>query len=442
MVLLKKIWIIAIFLCFNTTAQIITTIAGGGTGSDGVLATSASLIDPHGGVFDRSGNLYIVEGQGHRVRKVDAIAKTISTVAGTGNQGYNGDNFAATLVNITPNAITIDSFGNLYITDSTFIRKINKNTGVITIIGGGGTIPAGDGHLATDAILNVTWGICFDTKGNLYFSEPLGFRLRKISTSGILSTIAGNGLAGYSGDNGLATSARCNQIFGVCTDKYDNIYFVDGPVNYRIRKIDSNGIITTIAGNGSPIFNGDAIDATNAQINPLDVKVDFLGNIYLADMENERIRRVNLEGVIYTFTGTGISGYNGEGIAADSAKIYYPSGITLDSCGNVFFGETGNSRFRKVSFPHCKYLNVNAPEFEHPTITLYPNPASVTLTIQTNLHIEQIGIINYLGQRVFTHAMHGEERTEIDIGYLPNGLYWAEAMSSEGEKIVKKFIKQ
>lgn len=333
-----------------TNGQIITSIAGGGTGGDGTEATAASIFDPHGGVFDNGGNLYIVEGQGNKIRKVDAFTGIITTVVGTGSSGYNGDGIPATSANITPNAIAIDTVGNLFITDSARIRKIDMATGLISTIAGGGSL-LGDGIPATAAMFQVPWGICFDKHGNLYFGEPLGYKLRKINTSGIISTITGNGVAGFSGDYGPATAAKCGQVFGVCSDIVGNVYFADCVNNDRIRKIDTSGIITTIVGTGISPYNGDTIPATNAHIGPLDVKIDASGNLYIIYVSNIRIRKVTSSGVIYTLTGTGVNGYNGDGIAADTAKIYDPGGLAIDLCGNVYFGDIGNERFRKVTVP-------------------------------------------------------------------------------------------
>ena len=280
---IKFTFVFILILPIAAVAQIITTVAGGGIGGYGSLATTASINDPHGGVFDKYGNLFIVEGQGHKIRKVDAITGIITTVVGTGNSGYNGDGIVATSANISPNAIAIDSLCNLYITDSARIRKIDFNTGIISTIAGGGTVPFGDGVLATNAQLQVPWGLCFDRFGNLYFGVPLGYRLCKINTSGILSSVAGTGTAGFSGDGYAATSAHCGQVFGVCIDNMGNIFFVDNPSNYRIRRIDTLGIITTIAGTGVSLYNGDSIPATDAHINPLDVKIDRNGNVYIVD---------------------------------------------------------------------------------------------------------------------------------------------------------------
>ena len=351
MVCLKKMLVFFLLLPQIASAQIITTVAGGGLGGDGSPATAASVIDPHGGVFDRYGNLFIDEGTGHKIRRVDAVTGVITTVAGTGAATYNGDGIPATDANITPNAAAIDSIGNLYITDNALIRKIDAATGMITIIGGGGTVPVGDGGPATSAIIQVPWGICTDKFGNIFFGEGNGHRLRKINTSGMISTVAGSGISGFSGDNGPATAAQCGQVFGVCVDNIGNIYFADYTVNERIRKIDTSGIITTVAGTGVYPSNGDGILATTANIDPLDVKIDANNNLYIVDFANSRIRQVDAFGIIRTIAGTGVNGYNGDGILADTAKIYYPGGLAIDGCGNVYFGDVGNGRFRKVTFP-------------------------------------------------------------------------------------------
>ncbi len=352
----KNLLIVTVLMPCVTTAQVIATVAGNGilgnTG-DGGAATAARISDPHGGVFDNSGNLYIVEGTGHEIRKVDAVTGIITTVAGTGAAIYNGDWIPATTAHIGPNAVAVDTAGNLYISDSARIRRIDRVTGIITTIAGGGSTPVGDGLPATAASIYPPWGLCFDKLGNLYFGETIGYRLRKINTSGILSTVVGNGILGFSGDNGPATAAQCGQAFGVCVDNVGNIYFADaGAPNYRIRKIDTSGIITTVAGTGVSSYSGDLIPATTAHIGPLDVKVDANNNLYIADISNDRIRKVDaISGIISTIAGTGVNGYNGDNILADTAKIYTAGGLAIDACGRVYFGDVGNNRFRKVTFP-------------------------------------------------------------------------------------------
>ncbi len=430
-----------VFVGSLASGQIITTVAGGGVGSDGSLATSASIYDPHGGVFDRNGNLYIVEGQGHKIRKIDRVTGVITTVAGTGNLGYNGDGIPATTANITPNSIAIDTLGNLFITDSVRIRKISIATGIISTIGGGGAI-IGDGGPATNVKIQVPWGICIDKHGNLYFGEVIGYKLRKINTSGIISTVAGNGIAGFSGDNGPASASQCGQIFGLCVDDIGNIYFVDGVNNYRIRKISTTGKINTIAGNGVSAYNGDGIQATDAHIDPLDIRIDPADNLYVADFANSRIRKVSKSGIIVTVAGTGINGYNGDNIIATSAQINRPGGLAIDACGNIYFGDVNNARFRKVTFnpPPCDYLAVNEQTIAE-QVAVYPNPAIDELNIE-HVHANIVyQLCNVVGAVVRSGDLKTGEHS-ISIKHLPPGMYMLALTDEKGMRVVHKIVKE
>ena len=378
---------------------------------------------------------------GHKIRKINATTGIITTIAGTGSTGYNGDGILAIAANITPNAIALDSLGNLYITDSARIRKIDITTGIISTIGGGGSTLVGDGGPAINASLYVPWGICFDNHGNLYFGEGIGYRLRKINAAGIISTVVGNGVAGYTGDNNFAISAQCGEVFGVCSDKSGNIYFADYIINERVRKIDTAGIITTIGGNGTYTYNGDNIPATSAHIDPLDVKIDAYGNLYVVDFANSRIRKINASGYIYTLAGTGINGYNGDGISANTAKIYYPGGLAIDSCGNIYFGDVGNGRFRKITYPKCGYLSVDEMQTSNQTITIFPNPAYNEITITATVKIKTVTISNLIGQEVYKRE-YDTEKAEVNIAMLPAGVYVVSTTDNEGKRTATKIIKQ
>jgi len=279
-------------------------------------------------------------------------AQIITTVAGDSTQGYNGDNILATTTELNePSGVAVDVAGNIYIADrnNNRIRKVSASSGLITTIAGTGTAGfSGDSGLAVLAEINYPYGIALDTLGNIYFSDGRNYRIRKIDTSGVITTIAGNGTFGYNGDSIAATSAGLDPS-GLTIDKYSNIYVADFN-NDRIRKINASGIITTIAGTGMQGYNGDGIIATTAQLfMPNGVAVDNTGNIYIADYNNSRIRKVNSAGIITTIAGTGTRGYNGDNISADSAEINWPLGITIDGSGNVYIGDTYNYRIRKVN---------------------------------------------------------------------------------------------
>ena len=282
---LLKISIIAslTFISLHSFSQVITTLAGNGlqgSAGDGGAATSAALSNAQGVAVDAAGNVYIADGGNYKIRKVSTTG-IITTIAGTGIAGFSGDGGQATAANInTPFGIVVDASGNVIFSDNTRIRKIST-TGIITTIAGDGTAGySGDGGLATAARITA-YGMAFDGAGNLFFADAGTNRIRKIATNGIISTVAGTGTAGYSGDGGLATSANLNVPIAVAVDASGNIYIGD-LYNYRVRKITS-GIISTFAGNGTNGSAGDGGSATAASLgDPSGLAIDGSGNIYVS----------------------------------------------------------------------------------------------------------------------------------------------------------------
>ena len=276
---------------------------------------------------------------------------TITTVGGDGVQGYFGDsNVAISCELYNPIAVNFDLHGNLYIADlgNNRIRKTNTS-GIITTIAGTGIAGySGDNGTATSAELNNPIWIVSDDTGNIYIADYLNNCIRKINTSGIITTIAGTGIAGYGGDNGQASNAQLNYPTGLSIDKLGNLYIAD-IFNNRIRKINISGIITTIAGTGIAGYNGDNVLGSSAQLNnPTDIVLDRVGNLYITDFNNNRIRKIDISGIITTVAGTGTAGYNGDNIQATSAELNQPSGIACDWLGNVYFSEQLNHRIRRI----------------------------------------------------------------------------------------------
>jgi len=328
---------------------VITTVAGnGGVGFSGDTgpATSAQLRNPLGVAVDSSGNLYISDADNQRIRRV--TNGVINTVAGTGTAGFSGDNGGATSAQLhSPVGIGVDSFGNLYIADALNNRIRKVSNGVITTVAGTGTQGfSGDTGPATNAQLNVPTGVAADSAGNIYIADANNNRVRKVA-SGVITTAAGNGFYHFGGDNGPASLALFNVPFAVAVDSAGNLYIADRE-NNRIRRI-SNGVITTVAGNGTAGFSGDGGLAINAQLDyPTGVAVDSAGNLYIADRNNQRIRKVS-NGVISTVAGIGTFGFSGDGGMATSAQLNYPYGIAVDSAGNLYIADLANQRVREVS---------------------------------------------------------------------------------------------
>ncbi len=278
------------------------------------------------------------------------FAQTITTVVGTGVAGYSGDGGAATAAQLNgTDGLAFDKSGNLLVGDyyNNTIRKISPAGIITTIAGTGASGNSGDGGLATAAKISQPEGICVDNAGNIYFVAR-GFNLiKKISTIGIISTIAGTGLAGYTGDGGPATAARLNQPIGISIDNAGDLFICDDGNNV-IREINTAGIITTIAGTGTAGFSGDGGPATAAMMSdPGELALDNAGNLYVSDRGNYRIRKISSTGIITTIAG-GTSGYYGDGGPATAAWLDFVCGLSLDNSGNLYFCDTYNNVIRKI----------------------------------------------------------------------------------------------
>lgn len=358
---MKRIPLFLLFLLlhFLSKAQNIITLAGTGAsgyGGDGGAAVSAMLYRPIGCVMDNDCNLYVTDFSNSRIRKISA-AGIITTICGTGVPGTSGDGGPAALAQISnPEKITIDASGNLYFCDHSAhrVRKISA-AGIITTIAGTGVAGySGDGGLATAATLWYPGGIAVDATGNIYICDEWNNRVRKINTAGIITSVAGNGptgwlAGGYSGDGGLATAAAINFPVGIAVSSTGDIIFADNG-NKRVRKINSAGIISTVAGTGIAGFSGDGGLATAARISgPEGVAVDASGVIYICETGNNRVRKVDAAGIISTFAGTGVAGFTGDGGAATLARINFPEGIYVNPTSScVYICDANNNRVRKI----------------------------------------------------------------------------------------------
>lgn len=370
---------------------VITTVAGDGTNGysgDGGKATLADLYYPEGVTVDNAGDIYIMDSYNQCVRKVTASTGDISDVAGVcgnANAGFSGDGGPATSAKMWyPHGVALDAAGNIYIadTDNDRVRVVNTETNAVTIAGvviqpgdiatvaGDGTSGfSGDTGKAIDAELYWPQSVAVDSNGNIYIADFFNDRIRKVTAStGDISTVAGDGTSGFSGDGGAATSAELDVPFGVAVDKAGNIYIGDYG-NNRIRAVNAGtkavtiagvaiqpGDIATVAGNGTQSYSGDGGPAISAELDlPTGVALDSSGNIYLADTINNRIREVAAStGIITTVAGDGYSkergggGYSGDGGPATNAELYQPYGVALDSAGNIYIADEDNSRIRLV----------------------------------------------------------------------------------------------
>ena len=343
-------------------AQIITTIAGNGTrgnSGDGGLATAAQLYDPQTVCTDNAGNLYITDHNNHVVRKVDP-AGIITKYAGTGVLGYSGDGGLASAAELGyPYGVCSDANDNIYITDqfSQVVRKVNSAGVITTIAGNGSFVYSGDGGPAINAGLLSPSGICADKNGNIYIADFFASVIRKVNAAGIISTVAGSGTGGFFGDGGPATSAQLMSCTGVAVDGDGNIFIADMG-NNRIRKVDPAGIISTFAGAYALGYSGDGGPASAAEFRwPYLVYVDPQGIVYISDTGNGVLRMVDKAGTITTIAGNGTLGYSGDGGPPLSAQMTATGGISIDNAGNIYITDGGVAVIRKISA--CPLANIS-----------------------------------------------------------------------------------
>lgn len=335
---------------------VISTVAGNGSqgfSGDGGLAVNAVLHSPTGVALDSVGNLYIADPGNNRIRKITPQG-IISTVAGNGTGNFGGDQGPAINAQLNyPVSVALDSAGNLFIGDfvNQRIRKVD-NAGIISTVAGSGIRGfSGDGGPATNAQLMDPQGIAVDVSGNLFIADFANHRIRKVDTTGNISTYAGNGVPGYSGDGGAATTAELNYPQGVATDSTGNVFIADR-ANQRARKVSVLGIISTIAGDGNAKDSGDGGSAINAELSyPYGIATDSQGNIYIADVQGGRIRKIDTAGTISTVAGGPASGgFSGDGGLAINAGLYSPTSVAVDSIGNFYIADQTNQRVRKVTY--------------------------------------------------------------------------------------------
>jgi sugar lactone lactonase YvrE len=356
---------------FNTTAWTLFTRAAAytsmecgrnmlwtaaGTGSttypgDGNQSVASGMNTPWGVAIDDQGRVFYADSAAHVVRRINTSG-TVTTVAGTGTSGSTGDGGQATSARLNaPVRLAFDAAGNLYIADSgnNKIRKVTVSTGVITTVAGTGTAGnTGDGGQATSARLRTPYDVAFGPDGSMYIADRANHRIRKVSTSGVITTVAGSGQAGYNGDEITATSARLNTPYGVDVDADGNLYIADYD-NERVRLVDTSGNIHTFAGTGVATIDGDGGPATEAGLHkPQYVQVTPTGDVYIGESNNNRVRLVR-NGQIDTIAGSGQFGYVGDGGPALFSTWSRPSATALDAAGNLWVIDRGNRRIRVIN---------------------------------------------------------------------------------------------
>ncbi len=373
----------------NLADNIIETIAGDGIAGfypNSGPATNAELAFPGGMATDAAGNVYIADTGNYRVQKVD-VNGVISTLAGGLQHSDSGDGGPAAEASLAgAYAVALDPSGNLYIGEPNRVRKVDGNGIITTVAGSNATGFSGDGGPATNAVLNFVTAVACDSSGNLYFADSNNERIREVNGNGIITTIAGDGSPGYNGDNIAATKAELHFPWGVAVDASGNVYIGDQG-NNRIRKVATNGVITTIAGTGSPGSSGDGGLATAACLYlPSGLAMDASGNLYVADRANCVIRKIGTNGVISTVAGAGGSscGFAGDGLAATNASLNLPQAVAFDTLGNLYIADSWNDRIREVFYagqPTLSLPNVSSANAGNYSVIISSAFGSVTSSV-------------------------------------------------------------
>ena len=415
----------------------ITTIAGrGGIGAysgDGGSAVAAELNGPHSVSADMWGNVYFVDYYNARVRKIMPNG-TVVTFAGNGIFATRGDGSIATNASVACKGVVADRRGNVYISDPVYcnIRKVNSLGIISTYAGNGACGFSGDGGYATSAKMSAPYGMATDKIGNLYVAEAGNHIIRKIDTMGRITTVAGMGIPGYGGDTSLAVNARLDSPYAVAVDKNGNLYIADY-FNNVIRKVNTAGIITTVAGTGVAGYSGNGGVATAAKLNhPTGVAVDTLGQVYIADGYNNTIRMIDLNDTIRMVAGNSTPGFGGDLGNALGANLFRPMGVSVDAYGSIFIADANNQRIRKV---YDAALAVGATTGNAQQISVYPNPGTGSLNINGLLGGERVNVYDAMGRNIAGFLLSHNAGETLTLDHLPAGLLMIKIQSANGAEL-------
>jgi type IX secretion system substrate protein len=457
---MKKYFFISLLILsfFSVNGQTIITIAGNGTpgySGDGGPATVAQLKYVGGLAIDTSGNVFIGD-QNHVIRRVDPSG-FITTFAGNDTFGFSGDSGPATAAKMAEaNAIATDKKGNVYFCDlgNSRVRKVDRFGIITTFAGNGSGVISGNGGAATAAGLGAVGGVCVDDTGNVYIHVQS--EIRKVDLGGIITSFAGTGVPGFSGDGGMADTAKLSGSNQIEFDTSGNLYLCD---NQRIRKINRAGIIMTVAGNGLQGFSGDGFPATAAEFNtPTGLFPDKCGNIYIADFYNNRIRMVNDIGIITTVVGNGYGGVGGGSIGswtgggtgdrgpATAAELYGPWKVYLDKQGSIYFTDEYNHEVRYVHMDSCITVKAGALASPRPSppverVTLWPNPVTDELNIGGVTQSVSYNLYNITGSGVLKGTLQ-KGSNSLYVGYLAPGIYVLEMVGEDGDRKRVRVVKE
>jgi trimeric autotransporter adhesin len=430
---LSVLLLVILWQALPAHSQIILTSAGtggGGFSGDGGPATAAWLYNPYGVTLDKDGSLYICDNGMRQIRKVSpAFGGIITTVAGNGTAGFGGDGHQAIYAQINGAwDVAVDKNGNIYIADAgnNRIRKVSPDGIMSTFAGTGAAGYNGDGIPATTANLNGPTGICVDDTGNIIIAERYSRRIRKIDTFGMISTVAGTGAAGFTSDGAKADTASLNNTTRVRLDKTGAIYFSD---NDRIRKINTTGQLVTVVGNGIAGNSGDGGPATAASVGVSAFCIDSSGNIFFADGGHDVVRKISPEGTINRYAGSGVGGYSGDGGDALAAKLRSCQGVAAAPNGDVFIGDVGNNRIRMVT---THVAGVNETAITQPDFAIYPNPSADKIFVRCASVTESEGTVWSMdGKVVARFCVPANEPVEVAVKW-PAGSYVVKVATKTG----------
>jgi hypothetical protein len=424
----------------DAQAQDIHTIAGTGMvgySGDGAAATNASMNGPYGIAADTAGNIYFADADNNCIRKVDKWG-VITTIAGTGTPGYSGDKGPATAAMLKwPTYVALDDTGNVLFTDTRNyrIRKINKATGIITTIAGNGqvsnTVTLLEGSVATSVAIGFMSGIAVDSSGNLYISDLTHAKIWKVTPKGRMSAFAGTVSGANLNDGHPATTTKISLPGGLAFSPAGELVYIDRGYN-KVRKVTKDGIVVTVAGSDSAGYLGDGGPATTARLgNPASVCFSQSGTMYITDYSNHRIRTVNTEGIITTIAGNRFAGYNGDEISATAAGLFYPTGICMAVDGNIYLTDNSSNRVRMIDTGHVASLSDTLPG---ESIIVYPNPSGGKFTLlvksgYTNAAMMQV--IDVAGRQVAKMPISTNVPIELQL-MLPKGEYIISVSSVNG----------
>jgi trimeric autotransporter adhesin len=432
---------VAVLGTTSLRAQYISRFAGNGFGSgtavggfsgDGALAVDARMNGCTGVAVDGAGNVYIADKGNNVVRKV-STAGIITTFAGTGTEGYSGNGGLAILAKLNaPSAVATDGAGNVYIADNgnSTVRVVNT-LGIIRNYAGSGTAGyAGNGDTATHGMLNDPQGMAIDASGNMYIADAGNHVIRKVAAgTHIMTTFAGTGTLGYTGNGGAATAARLFNPTGVAMDASGNLYIADF-FNNAVRKVSVSGTISAFAGTGAAGNSGDGSAAAAATMSlPASVSVDMSGNVYIADQGNNNIRMVNAAGTITHVAGASINGFSGDGGFATTARLGSPKCVYADGWGHVYIADYNNHVVRRIS----STAGVNDLSNDE-VISVYPNPSTGNFTVSLPASVRDaiVTVTDMTGRIAVTQKVSGSNGG-LNLTALVPGNYLIHVTTGENE---------